>query len=87
MALPDANLQSEKRDPVINSTVDVQDCETKDHDLKRNELQEDERRSTNGEIDEFSVIAEGEQRTSWFIWLLVSCCSISGLLFGMFTQA
>lgn len=36
-----------------------------------------------GEISEFAVIAEGEERTTWFIWLLVCCCTISGLLFGM----
>jgi len=35
-----------------------------------------------GEISEFAVIAEGEERTTWFIWLLVCCCTISGLLFG-----
>ena len=87
MVLLDANLHSEKRDPVINGTVGVQECESKEHDLKRNELREDERHSTNGEIDEFAVIADGEQQTLWLIWLLVSCCSISGLLFGMFTQA
>ena len=30
-----------------------------------------------------SVIAEGEESTTWFVWLLVLCTSISGLLFGM----
>jgi len=35
-----------------------------------------------GEISEFAVIAEGEERTTWFVWLLVCCCTISGLLFG-----
>ncbi|KAL4066247.1 general substrate transporter [Scleroderma yunnanense] len=35
-----------------------------------------------GEISEFAVIAEGEEHTTWFIWLLVCCCTISGLLFG-----
>ncbi|KAH7908541.1 general substrate transporter [Hygrophoropsis aurantiaca] len=35
-----------------------------------------------GEISEFTVVAEGEEHTTWFIWLLVCCCSISGLLFG-----
>jgi len=34
------------------------------------------------EISEMSVVAEGEERTTWFVWLLVMCCSISGLLFG-----
>jgi SP family myo-inositol transporter-like MFS transporter 13 len=35
-----------------------------------------------GEISEAAVIAEGEERTTWFIWLLVSATAISGLLFG-----
>lgn len=34
------------------------------------------------EIDEGAVIAEGENRTSWLIWLLVMCSAISSLLFG-----
>ena len=33
---------------------------------------------------EFSIVAEGEDRTTWFVWILVLCCSISGLLFGAF---
>ncbi|KAG7096072.1 hypothetical protein E1B28_006752 [Marasmius oreades] len=35
-----------------------------------------------GEINELAVVAEGEERTTWFVWMLVSCSSISGLLFG-----
>ncbi|KAF8263275.1 general substrate transporter [Lactarius quietus] len=35
-----------------------------------------------GEISELVLVAEGEERTTWFIWLLVLCSSISGLLFG-----
>lgn len=35
-----------------------------------------------GEISELAVVAEGEERTTWFIWMLVGCCCISGLLFG-----
>ncbi|TBU44093.1 general substrate transporter [Dichomitus squalens] len=35
-----------------------------------------------GEISEAMVVAEGEERTTWFVWLLVACASISGLLFG-----
>jgi hypothetical protein len=37
-----------------------------------------------GEISELVVVAEGEERTSYFVWLLVACSSISGLLFGRF---
>ncbi|KIJ64915.1 hypothetical protein HYDPIDRAFT_181661 [Hydnomerulius pinastri MD-312] len=35
-----------------------------------------------GEISEYAVVVEGEEQTTWFIWLLVCCCTISGLLFG-----
>jgi hypothetical protein len=35
-----------------------------------------------GEINELAVVAEGEERTTWFIWVLVICSTISGLLFG-----
>ncbi|KAL0945877.1 hypothetical protein HGRIS_012160 [Hohenbuehelia grisea] len=34
------------------------------------------------EINELAVVAEGEERTSWFVWILVACSTISGLLFG-----
>ena len=35
-----------------------------------------------GEISELVVVAEVEESTTWFVWLLVFCSSISGLLFG-----
>ncbi|TFY62941.1 hypothetical protein EVJ58_g3541 [Rhodofomes roseus] len=35
-----------------------------------------------GEVSELVVVAEGEERTTLFVWLLVFCTSISGLLFG-----
>jgi SP family myo-inositol transporter-like MFS transporter 13 len=35
-----------------------------------------------GEVSEMTVIAEGEERTTIFVWLLVCASSISGLLFG-----
>lgn len=38
-----------------------------------------------GEISEAMVVAEGEERTTLFVWLLVACTSISGLLFGQFS--
>ena len=37
-----------------------------------------------GEISEATVVAEGEERTTVFVWLLVLCASISGLLFGVY---
>ena len=34
------------------------------------------------DINELSVEAEGEERTTWFVWALVASSTISGLLFG-----
>ena len=36
------------------------------------------------DYNEEEIVAEGEERTSWFIWLLVLCSAISGLLFGAY---
>lgn len=45
----------------------------------------DPQEETNGNAESDSVIvADGENRTSLFVWLLVTCSSISGLLFGGF---
>ena len=38
-----------------------------------------------GEINELAVVAEGEERVTWFVWILVMCSTISGLLFGEWT--
>ena len=35
-----------------------------------------------GEINKLAVVAEGEERATWFVWILVLCSTISGLLFG-----
>ncbi|SJL13177.1 related to Myo-inositol transporter 1 [Armillaria ostoyae] len=35
-----------------------------------------------GEINELAVVAEGEEKTTWFVWALVLCATVSGLLFG-----
>lgn len=35
-----------------------------------------------GDLSEYTIIAEGEERTTVFVWILVFCCGISGLLFG-----
>ena len=64
-----------------------------DHDTKVDLSQSDEvediiRNTTvAGEISEYAVVAEGEERTTWFIWVLIACSSISGLLFGVFLVA
>lgn len=56
----------------------------KEGDPSHSEDLEDIIRNTTvtGEISEYAVVAEGEERTTWFIWILVTCSSISGLLFG-----
>ncbi|KAI5986006.1 general substrate transporter [Pisolithus marmoratus] len=46
------------------------------------EINDIAQRTVAGEISEYAVVAEGEERTTWFVWLLVCCCTISGLLFG-----
>lgn len=53
-------------------------------DLSQSDELEDIIRNTTiaGEISEYAVVAEGEERTTWFIWVLIACSSISGLLFG-----
>ncbi|KIK71378.1 hypothetical protein GYMLUDRAFT_33531 [Collybiopsis luxurians FD-317 M1] len=57
----------EKHTASYDETADLRDITT---DLK------------GGEINEFAVIIEGEEKTTWFVWILVACASISGLLFG-----
>ena len=39
-----------------------------------------------GDLSELIVIAEGEDRATIFIFILVFCCGISGLLFGQSIQ-
>lgn len=43
-------------------------------------------KTENGEISELTVVAEGEERVTWFIWILIACSSISGLLFGAYSS-
>lgn len=40
-----------------------------------------------GEISEAAVRAEGEEKVTWFVWILVLASSISGLLFGKFLRS
>lgn len=49
---------------------------------KDNDLADLVRDIDTGEINELAVVAEGEERTTWFVWILVACSTISGLLFG-----
>lgn len=46
------------------------------------ELDDIPRDVATGEISELTTVAEGEERTTWFVWTLVACTSISGGLFG-----
>ncbi|KAI5119463.1 hypothetical protein M0805_007197 [Coniferiporia weirii] len=68
MALPDLELPSSlKKGGSIDENVKAE--------LDFSEI-------ASGELSELTVVAEGEERTTWFVWLLVLCCTISGLLFG-----
>ncbi|KAG1778935.1 general substrate transporter [Suillus placidus] len=51
--------------------------QTKDHD----ELYE-VRGNAAEDVSQYAIVAEVEEHTTWFVWLLVACCTISGLLFG-----
>ncbi|PCH37438.1 general substrate transporter [Wolfiporia cocos MD-104 SS10] len=66
-------------DPHVASIVKDDKSDLKGYD----ELSEDvSKTNAAGEISELAVVAEGEERTTLFVWLLVCCTSISGLLFG-----
>lgn len=54
-------------------------------EVYRNDLHDIVRDIDTGEINELVVVAEGEERTTWFVWILVLCSTISGLLFGAFS--
>ncbi|THH00255.1 hypothetical protein EW026_g2249 [Hermanssonia centrifuga] len=67
----------------MNSSGDIQDMsEVKESKESYIETEDIAQLNAAGEISELAVIAEGEERTTWFVWLLVCCTSISGLLFG-----
>jgi hypothetical protein len=34
------------------------------------------------QVSGLNAFEEPEEKTTWFIWLVISCCAISGLLFG-----
>ncbi|EKM78245.1 hypothetical protein AGABI1DRAFT_75730 [Agaricus bisporus var. burnettii JB137-S8] len=52
------------------------------HDKHEDDIEKIDVHDGVGEITELTVVAEGEERTTWFVWVLVSCSTISGLLFG-----
>ncbi|KAG2118301.1 general substrate transporter [Suillus clintonianus] len=51
-------------------------------DSTQDELYEITRRNAVGDVSQYAAVAEVEEHTTWFVWLLVACCTISGLLFG-----
>ncbi|KAF8514709.1 general substrate transporter [Hysterangium stoloniferum] len=51
-------------------------------DVQKDDLAGLKRDPATGEMSEMTVVAEGEERTTIFVWLLVLVSSISGLLFG-----
>jgi SP family myo-inositol transporter-like MFS transporter 13 len=53
--------------------------QVKDH--TQDELYET-RGNAAGDVSQYAIVAEVEKHTTWFVWLLVACCTISGLLFG-----
>ncbi|KAG7445357.1 general substrate transporter [Guyanagaster necrorhizus] len=68
------------------ATVHVQNTPTfinsEDKNDQTNEFFEVANDLDSGEINELAVVAEGEEKTTWFVWTLVLCTTISGLLFG-----
>jgi hypothetical protein len=51
-------------------------------DFDDDQIAEVMRDQATGEISEAAVRAEGEEKVTWFVWILVLASSISGLLFG-----
>ena len=68
--------------PVPLANADEQ--QKRETDLNRDVLDKVAQCAAVGEISDYAVTIEGEERTTWFVWLLVCCCTISGLLFGGF---
>jgi MFS transporter, SP family, solute carrier family 2 (myo-inositol transporter), member 13 len=67
----DSSTQQHPLGKAFNATNDLNDIV---HDIDT------------GEINELVVVAEGEERTTWFVWILVLCSTISGLLFGTYSS-
>jgi MFS transporter, SP family, solute carrier family 2 (myo-inositol transporter), member 13 len=65
-----------------SSSIDEKNEMKRDSTEKVENLEELTRDIGSGEINEMAVVAEGEERTTWFVWILVLCSTISGLLFG-----
>ncbi len=75
----------------MSSTIPEKSDYVSDDNLKRLQDSPDLLEIVNdiesGEINELAVVAEGEEKTSWFVWTLVTCAAVSGLLFGAYTSA
>lgn len=68
--------------PASPENADEKHSAHDDKDLNREAFEEIAQCAAIGEISEYAVTIEGEEQTTWFVWLLVCCCTISGLLFG-----
>ncbi|KAG8745362.1 myo-inositol transporter [Ceratobasidium sp. 414] len=55
---------------------------TENENIDDEQIAEVARDQATGEISEAAVRAEGEEKVTWFVWILVLASSISGLLFG-----
>jgi hypothetical protein len=72
------------KDENMHSPVSPGDTDEKHPAHDRGTFEEIAKCAAIGEISEYAVTIEGEEQTTWFVWLLVCCCTISGLLFGQF---
>ncbi|KAJ2916232.1 hypothetical protein MD484_g4195, partial [Candolleomyces efflorescens] len=79
------NGSDPSNEPHATPIAPPSDDKTHDHDDSEKfklKIEEQLQAVGEGEINELEVVAEGEERTNYFIWLLVACSTISGLLFG-----
>lgn len=75
----DTMISEEKVGRKLSDPQDLADSSVSEVNSLRDVLKDID----SGEINELAVVAEGEERTTWFVWILVICSTISGLLFGM----
>jgi hypothetical protein len=77
--LPPYPFHTPTSSPVMSSSMDEKRGA---HETPAFEEEDISNTLASGGISELVVVAEGEERTTLFVWLLVLCSSISGLLFG-----
>ena len=82
------NGSDPSNEPHATPIAPPSDDKTHDHDDSEKfklKIEEQLQAVGEGDINELEVVAEGEERTNYFIWLLVACSTISGLLFGEYS--